>query len=949
MKKNWTLRLGALGLAGLATLIACEASQVTGLGSDGNPPFVEFVRPDSALGGVSASRPVSLTVHAGDDMSLKSLADTIYLDQIVSGTLVRTTAYSAKHVFTSATPTFDDPITVTLSSAREGDTVRLVGVAEDGNGNVMPRRISLPVLPRMPHITIDSVNGSPTVVGGVQQPTTIRVGDPINAVATILSDSVPLASFDAQVVSIRGNPRYGADTVILYTLAKNYTPQQTMYFRLNPTADSVTAQDSVIKLVVRSADILGNDNFAEQPIRIVSGPKIVLTSDSIAWINKDLRIRIRAMDYTGGVASLSYTITLVRGTTTSVLLNKPLNPGGADSVDFVEQYTVPSNLQVNDVLLVTATARDGGGNDGSGNALRIPVVTEPPDGTAPLVYQTLPARLEQGMSLAVRGTDPSRIRRVGFILRAGDDTTKVIASGSTPLLTAAQRVSDTTVRFTINFADAWRGHPAFLYSWAEDSLGNKGWSLPSGVAVPETDSTRAQRDNTLLVYGVTHAFPTTGSKGMDIAPWPAGNKVFISDISKSVVQIWDAATGTFSATPVKAGSNPWGLAIDPVDNYLLVANSGGRNISVVDLGSLTELDAMRITTPASRVSWFNWSYDPTKDIIKYTGVTNLEYSSRPTFLSISANNDIFYSTLPTMTAPDGTIRRIETPFTPATRRERQIWNYARATTTVKNYVIFNADSVFTYATGPNTNDLVRICDSPRAGGASVCSPLYVDPQQAADTLVNAIQSDVEVVANIIDPTQLALTDTTFVTAGGDRRRIAFGEGHTSSAGRVLLALDSAGMSKDSIKYSAPVQVRDLTNNAAMHVYGIALDSVSSTLAVHGDNPFFADTALTLMGQTPGFGAGAGVVFHPQNVGSTTAVGQRVAFIAGNDTTVAVIDSWHFDVRGSMPIKANLYGPMRAVKTATGVRLYGLTSEGLVTIDVAQCDIDNVDAAACPTP
>ena len=55
---------------------------------------------------------------------------------------------------------------------------------------------------------------------------------------------------------------------------------------------------------------------------------------------------------------------------------------------------------------------------------------------------------------------------------------------------------------------------------------------------------------------------------------------------------------------------------------------------------------------------------------------------------------------------------------------------------------------------------------------------------------------------------LGLTDTTFVAAGGDRRWIAFGEGNSGGAGRIMMAADPGDF------FSPGTSVRDLTNNAA---------------------------------------------------------------------------------------------------------------------------------------
>lgn len=62
-----------------------------------------------------------------------------------------------------------------------------------------------------------------------------------------------------------------------------------------------------------------------------------------------------------------------------------------------------------------------------------------------------------------------------------------------------------------------------------------------------------------------------------------------------------------------------------------------------------------------------------------------------------------------------------------------------------------------------------------------------------------------------------------------------------------------------------------------------------------------------------------------------------------------MDSCSYRLRGRIPIRENLYGALRAVvptpaERATDptlvVKLFGLTPEGLVVIDVRRADIDN---------
>ena len=114
--------------------------------------------------------------------------------------------------------------------------------------------------------------------------------------------------------------------------------------------------------------------------------------------------------------------------------------------------------------------------------------------------------------------------------------------------------------------------------------------------------------------------------------------------------------------------------------------------------------------------------------------------------------------------------------------------------------------------------------------------------------------------------------------------------------------------------------------------------------------FFADSSLRLQGKFATFTSGAGIAFHPRNVDEQTPDSlARVAFVASGDMSIQIVDSYSYRLRGKIPLRTNLYGPLRAVLPTPGelisnpalaVKLFGLTPEGIVVIDVYRADIDN---------
>ena len=111
----------------------------------------------------------------------------------------------------------------------------------------------------------------------------------------------------------------------------------------------------------------------------------------------------------------------------------------------------------------------------------------------------------------------------------------------------------------------------------------------------------------------------------------------------------------------------------------------------------------------------------------------------------------------------------------------------------------------------------------------------------------------------------------------------------------------------------PIEVADLTNNASDRVFGIAINGNSTNIAVHGVETFFADSSLRLQGKFATFNTGAGIAFHPLNVDENTPTAlARVAFVASGDFSIQIVDSYRYRLRGRIPLRTNLYGPLRAV-------------------------------------
>jgi hypothetical protein len=607
-----------------------------------------------------------------------------------------------------------------------------------------------------------------------------------------------------------------------------------------------------------------------------------------------------------------------------------------DTVTF--SITVPAGTPVGTQFTIEPFAENRDALRGTGDKLTVTVVAPGQDTQTPLIYQSIPPRMETGDSLDLTARDiDGLVKAIGYIVK--DSAGVQLAAVDLPISTPAQQV---VRRVQWSVPIALRGRGLFVISYAVDQANHKGYSVATGTNIPVSSDGLAKRDPTVYAFGHTTALPA-GSLGADIAVDTVRSRVYVSNINKNELEAYDYGATLSKLAPVSVGAQPWGMAIDNSGSMLLVANSGGTNISRVDLGTRSETG--RIKTANAYLYDVSWSKDQTSGGYKYTVSAPIDYSDRPQYIAQSASGALYYSTRPTTEATPGTLRRID-DFLDPRAEPRQIWQYGSVAR--GKWVILNADAVDVLTGQNSVPDSIIICDHP-VGSTPAAAQCFQDA-----TIPGAVASLRAIGANVTEVKDLsigslALPDTNFVAVGGDRRRVAFGEANTGgAAGRVMVVFDPSGTPAYSEQYSAPMEVKDLTNNASDHVFGIAINNNSANIVVHGVETFFSDSSLRLQGKFATFNTGAGVAFHPGNVDEETAdLSARVAFVASGDYSIQIVDSYSYRLRGRIPIRSNLYGPLRAVAPTPAerssdpslvVKLFGLTPEGLVMIDVHAGDI-----------
>lgn len=730
---------------------------------------------------------------------------------------------------------------------------------------------------------------------------------------------------DAQVVGLDSVPLSGArevDQVVNVSLAGVFSGQQ------------VTVQTAV-------SDASGNFGVSEV---FVTGfdpnvPRLdFVNPPQTVFAGGTYKFNLSVID-TVGVAKVGFRATGAGvNVADSTVFSSPLPQ--ADTVSF--EFPVSSAATVGQTFNITPFAENRDGNRTSSQSIAVRVVAPGVDELAPLVYQTLPPRLETPDSLTILARDlDGLVSTVGFIVKDQAGIEQHRESVTLPV--ALQQVQ---VKLAFNAPTTLRGKTLFITAFAIDAAGHTGYAVPTGTNAPVSAENLGKRDPVVYAFGLTFGLPA-GSLGADIAVDSVRRTVYVSNINKNQLEAWTYSSTLSPLPAVSVGAMPWGMTIDNSGSLLLVANSGGTNISKVNL--LQRREDGRIKTSNEWVYDVTYSVDEQSGDFKYEVSPPIDYSDRPQYIAQSASGALYYSTRPTNTATPGTLRRIDN-FLDARTEPRQIWQYGAFAK--GKFVVFNADHVSVLKGANGAPDIITVCDhTPGNDPSTTVCESGNDLQQVVATLRDVPTNGNVTAVQDLDVASLALPDTNFVAAGGDRRRVAFGESSTGGrAGRVLLLYDPSGTPAGQEQYSAPIEVTDLTSNASDQVFGLAINGNSTNVAIHGVETFFADSSLRLQGKFATFNTGAGIAFHPRNIDEQTADSlARVAFVASGDFSIQIVDSYSYRLRGRIPIRTNLYGPLRAVlptpaETAAdpnlAVKLFGLTPEGIVVIDVRRGDIDN---------
>lgn len=587
------------------------------------------------------------------------------------------------------------------------------------------------------------------------------------------------------------------------------------------------------------------------------------------------------------------------------------------------------------IVTVTPFVVDSVGRRVNGAPVQFAVQTAPGAATRPVVRVTGGTRIEVSDSLAVSVTDQAGVAFVGYRLYTPSghlEWSDSVAVGGT--LVNVQRRLGLEV-------PPWAALPLLVRGFAVNAAG-----------VHDTVTAAARADT--VVAGLTLALPE-GGRVADALYHPRWDRLYLSNVEQNAIEVFDVANRRFLRDiPLYSGSRPWGMAVwprhrptspDPVEvgsamgDTLLVANSGGTDVSLINLATGREVDRY----PLPNIVAYSVTTAATSAGVRFRQATVYDFSDRPQFLATTCGGNpwtsdcvdpiLVYSTAPTggQTLPFPNMGSVR-------------WENLRTRT---------SHFFFEQATGQTTGraDTLRIV---RYAAAAQRMAHPGDPDSTVlvddEEKVRNLRGDSAIYAITVDVPKLGFTDTTFLRSSGNFARAVLGEGGRTLGSRVMTYDASLGMlpsyqDRDGMTWhfdrpvidrgiSPAFAVRDAIANLNTFVRGVAINFDGSLAAVRADSTYLIDPTLRLQGILPSTGGvNAGFDFHPANMGRQGGPLTRLAFSASAAAQIDVFDTWCYRKVATLLVRDPIIGPIRAATRPDGTAavLVGASARGVVVV------------------
>jgi hypothetical protein len=436
-------------------------------------------------------------------------------------------------------------------------------------------------------------------------------------------------------------------------------------------------------------------------------------------------------------------------------------------------------------------------------------------------------------------------------------------------------------------------------------------------------------DTVAVVAGYTNPLPN-GGKVADALYFPRNDRLYLTNIERNQLEVYNLADSTFRQS-INVGSRPWGISAWPrnrdglMGDTLLVANSGGTNISYVDLNTgTTGREVFRYALP-NIVAYSITTVKSNTTDQPITQRTVYDFSDRPQFLATTCTGGVVagspcqdvivvYSTTPT-----------PGQSTPFANQGTMRWENV----TQRSSHFFFEQAMGQSAGRSDTLEIERFAAS-GFGSDSLLLP-------AKQTIVTPNGNFNYSVVVRLD--QLAFRDTTYVRNSGNFRRAVVGEGGPVLGSRAMTYDATMGFDLTpplpviDRGLSRPLDVTDFIANTFARVQGVGINFDGELAAVKGDSTYIFDRTLRLQGILQSRSSGGGLDFHPLNRGmNSTPLRTRLAFVASSEAVIDIFDTYCYQKVASVPIRDPIIGPVRASIRPNGqIVLVGATVRGVTLV------------------
>jgi hypothetical protein len=738
----------------------------------------------------------------------------------------------------------------------------------------------------------------------------------------------------------------------------NFTKQtQTITIPVTITFPSNSGAGGNILIVGRAID--GAGNFAEDTLRLflvnIQALKVFLiapTPGAVASTGRNFQVQVIAVQRSG-IRKIGF-VTSPAGAVTnpttppfdSIMYTAPY----ADSVVYTDTLTVAATLGT---INVQGFAEDSAGRRGTSGTVVVSVLSAANDVTPPSVTDSLGIRVEVSDSVLVHATDPSAISWIGFRVDTGG---LLVRFDSVDV--RAGNLTDVRRMFSLNLA-ALTVLPQTIvvrgYACDNATARNCAYSTVNGVVLGT-----AKADTVLVVAGVTKPLPTRALQSQigDAIFNKNTGELYLTNVSNSVLEIFQVANTSFVAGGIPtAGPQPVGIALWPVDtagNYddtVVVANSGGTELSVIDVRPAVRQLVWRQDLPNYLIEKYKIVIGPggaTKQITVY------DVSDRPQYLGTVCRpnsgggnlcnqvDSVFaiYSTTPTVSSTS--------PFSGRATLRMEKLTPSLNPANLFGHLFWEIGNV----AASGASDTLRI--ELRRGR----------PYNFSQVVLSACRGVT------VDFATFGLGDSTFVRNSGNFAHTFIGEGghvstqfarvmNYSAAGALQqgastflncdtptgqTVITDAGDNDIDFGMSPAIDVSDFISNTGIHVLSIATNFNGATNLVRADSIYVLDEGLRLKGTSPAPTGAPGMdmnydhAFQAGNPGTVAFGGpfpnsnNRVVFAARPDGNIDVFDTFFYGRVGGLPVRDPIIGPLRVGKDALGNQLlFGITARGLVMV------------------